>query len=314
MQCETVREQLHLLSDGERLEKGKSKFVTGLHCVRCSQCRAFRQQLRLLRQTTRQLPNTLAIPVSLQHRIFTELSLTDEKPVINYSSPSHSKKITPREKEMKKRIAFATAALVIPVVAGTLFAQNRRTHPPLTKEQSATDQKHLDEVNASLNDPKVNAAFLKRTKELRLKWQVWAKDHREDVAKMLQETGNQRAAFDRVQRLLPQALNHTQNAALTDADLNAPGLQFAYMPQASHSLPPSPNNRQKEAHLAIRLAEADLAKHHDIEIVMTMTRGNGYLLWASGRITRYGNVSGRKDEFRPGVVEEITPPYPFLME
>ena len=314
MLCETVREQLHTLSDGERLENRSGQIAVLAHCVHCSQCRAFRRQLKLLRQTALNLPNTRAISASLGHRIFAQLPFPSENPAAVHLTQPHSKQITIREKEMKKRIVFATAALVIPVVAGTLAAQSRRANLPLTREQLSADQKHVDEVNASLNDPKVNAAFLKRLKELRLKWQFWARDHHKELKAMLRETGSQRTAFDRVQKLLPQTLNHTAEAALTDADLDMPGLIFAYLPQAIHSLPLPPTNRQKEAHLAVRLAESNLTHHHDIEIITTMKPGNGYTLWASGRITQNGNVSPRKDEFRSGVSQEVTPPYPFLMQ
>ena len=71
MLCETAREQLNTLSDGERLETVQQKILLWRHCARCPACRAARRQLKQMRQTARHLPALL--PASLCGRILSQL-------------------------------------------------------------------------------------------------------------------------------------------------------------------------------------------------------------------------------------------------
>lgn len=238
------------------------------------------------------------------------------------------------------RITIATIALVVPIVMVTLVTQKQRKPAPKTPTHTSVKQQPSDTESERPDEPS-NAEFRERLQELRLKWQVWAREHQEDLAEMLRETGTERAAFDRVLNAMPPAL--MKDTALIKEDMDAPGFPFVYIPEYDNhqGLWIMPNNtkgyllrdgdeetfarwradeelnKKYPKHTGYSLPESGWKNFHDIEIVTTMKSGNIYSLWISGRITeRVVNTRRHNDLVIPlfGNYQDVAPPYPFLTQ
>ena len=124
MQCETVREQLSILSDGERLENRRTKTAVWRHCLHCPSCRAYRHQLRMLQQTARHLPS--ALPDALRVRVLSQLPDTAPGLSSQRLTRTTTKTFDTKEITMKKRWITAACATLALAVTGTLAAQKMR--------------------------------------------------------------------------------------------------------------------------------------------------------------------------------------------
>jgi hypothetical protein len=348
MLCSTVREELHTLSDGERLPMAQ-RLVIWRHCLRCADCRTSRRQFRRLCQTTRRLHNTWLISPALYHRIMTELLVLRSETILTRQANAFVYNRAAREKQMKKRLALAVTAFVLPIVSGTLFAQILSGRFDVQKEPPQDSQIKRVETDGDRR----NAAYVKRAQKLRTQWKRWAMAHRQDLSLMLQDNAEGRAAFKRILRLLPAVCNSSRNAVLSPADLNNEYVPFTYTAEAinqrkhlsrmtaalaqqmkllqKHLAEKQVNSTAEKAikeqmqQIGERLAQMQLdemeqvaliemymVRDHDIPIVRSANMR--YTLWVSGRITesvppKVFAVGGEFRTVKPAARRDIAPPY-----
>ena len=114
MLCETARERLCILSDGERLDNWRQAAAARRHCLTCADCRAYRRQLHQLRQTTRHLP--VSLPGGMRERVLSQLP---------GSTLTTTTSTTTRQQEMtmRKLLALTAGAILAVAVTGTITAQ-----------------------------------------------------------------------------------------------------------------------------------------------------------------------------------------------
>lgn len=80
MRCESVREDLNTLSDGERLADWRRYLAVGKHSLGCARCRAEWRRLKQLRQLSRYLPAPPP-PADIRARVMTALPEAAAAPV-----------------------------------------------------------------------------------------------------------------------------------------------------------------------------------------------------------------------------------------
>ena len=120
MLCENAREHLQAWSDGERLKGWRQEIAVLSHCLRCASCRAYRRQLRRLRQVTRRLPSGLS--ASLEPGLLA--LLTGQMPDMYPAEDAHLPQLSlTKEMKMRKRLTAATCATLVIALTGALTAQ-----------------------------------------------------------------------------------------------------------------------------------------------------------------------------------------------
>ena len=308
MLCETAREQLNTLSDGERLENTRVKFAVWRHCLHCTDCQNYRRQLRRLRQTASRLPANL--PDALRQRVLSRL--LDAAPDRNLQRlnsqrlvPTPKRTFDTKEIAMKKRLIIAASVFVVTLTVSALSAKitNPFRFGAQSEDWRERDRQHVAQVNAQINRPEDNAAFLAQAKEMRAHWKSWAMQHQEDLKQMLYAPVADHAALMRVYRVLPSTLP-PDGEGLTQQDLNKPKLQFTWQMVTKFQ------TGQENVGPSIL---ADYVKFHDICLSSSMKTGaTKYDLWASGRVTEtilQETIFHNGDTSFTPQTHEICPPY-----
>ena len=292
MPCTTVREQLHTLSDGERLANRRETAAVLSHCVRCAECRTYFGQLRRLRHATRHLPQTLAVPATMRGRVLAQLPFAHTPYETLRDSQEQYEAGFRRQAKIQRRILLA--AVLGFSFAGVYAVQNPGRILAILHGETE-------------DDPTKNAAFIKRAQELREIWKPWAMEHKKDLAMMLK---NQRAAYNRIEKALPKKLTRTGNTTLTFESLDVPGLPFAYLPmmqEKNGQINPIRNTMGGKMRISQSFTDPAIDKYLDIELLCSMKMGKMYTLFVSGRITEKTETTdiGRQHL----VSSEIAPPY-----
>ncbi len=143
MLCETAREHLHILNDGERLNNQRQYALTQQHCLTCPACRTHRRQLRQISQAARRLPAPL--PAGLRECVLSQLPPADMQPSQTYTT-THTTNVRRRELAMLKRLTAITGAVLVAAVTATLTAQTTRPQTPIAASQEIQPTQNENEV------------------------------------------------------------------------------------------------------------------------------------------------------------------------
>ncbi len=158
MLCETAREHLSALSDGERLNDRRQVVLTRQHCMTCRACRTYRRQLRQISQTARRLP--MPLPAGLRGRVLSQLPPANALTPQTYTS-AHTLNARRRELAMFKRLTAITGAVLVAAVAATLTAQTTRPQTAIQTDQAAQPTQDKNEAKTKKHNYAVTDIILR---------------------------------------------------------------------------------------------------------------------------------------------------------
>lgn len=291
MLCETAREHLSTLSDGERLNDWRQLVLTRQHCLTCPACRTYRRQLKQISRTARHLP--VSLPTGLRERVLSQLPRANTVTPQTYTT-AHTTNARRRELAMFKRLTAITGAVLVAAVAATLttkrpFRQQINMQPSNAnkREQLILNDlaayKGLQESLQSQLENREDEASLANAKNLREHWHGWAMQHRAELHQMLCVRGTDQTVMMRVYNLLPTAFRSNTR------DNMAAFLEHHY--DLSWQIMPTP---EIETQVHRKTVLNDFAIYHDVRMLAFGKILNDdvnnpqleYMLWASGRITK----------------------------